>query len=524
MRKLGYLVLIVVMVAGTGVGLWPAAEQRALAQDEWIPRWEPAIKCFVDLPEWLDYTCGYVTVPQFYAGDSGRIVKLGVVRLNATGEDRKNPLFMLMGGPGQPITTFLGVIPTLIDGERSSSDVVPTFTKILESHDIVFIAQRGTEFTDTVLSCPRLASLNYTAYEQGLDQAAAEALVTETLQGCIDDFVAAGVDFNAYNNENNAADVNAVRVALGYDQIIYYGESYGAQLGQYVMRDFPDILEAVVLDGANPLSKTSWVQDRAASYQTALDNVVALCEERPACAEAYGDLNAAIDAAIAQFDAGPLPYTFQDPANADNTLEFQFSVEDFAGIINEYFSFQGNFILPYLFWEVSQGSLDSVGPSRAQSLLASQGATSDFPILMQAAMICSDDPVLSVAEAEAEGANALAAAAAQTEATTILALCSILDVEQLPDSSDVDVTLDVPTLLLGGGLDTRTPPVRNQEVADHLPNSRLIVFPTGSHVQVPNIPCANQILAAFVDDPSTLADLDTSCVAEMTEVFEFTTP
>ena len=52
----------------------------------------------------------------------------------------------------------------------------------------------------------------------------------------------------------NAADVNAVREALGYDRIIYYGASYGSQLGQHVMRDFPEILEAVVLDGAEALS------------------------------------------------------------------------------------------------------------------------------------------------------------------------------------------------------------------------------------------------------------------------------
>jgi hypothetical protein len=37
---------------------------------------------------------------------------------------------------------------------------------------------------------------------------------------------------------------------LGYEQITYCGASYGSQLGQHVMRDFPESLEAVVLDGA----------------------------------------------------------------------------------------------------------------------------------------------------------------------------------------------------------------------------------------------------------------------------------
>ena len=78
--------------------------------------------------------------------------------------------------------------------------------------------------------------------------------------------------------------MNAVREALGYDQIIYYGASYGSQLGQHVMRDFPEILEAVVLDGANSLSRKSWVEDRALDAQWGLDNLTALCEADEKCA------------------------------------------------------------------------------------------------------------------------------------------------------------------------------------------------------------------------------------------------
>ncbi|MBK8024494.1 MAG: alpha/beta hydrolase [Chloroflexi bacterium] len=144
-------------------------------------------------------------------------------------------------------------------------------------------------------------------------------------------------------------------------------------------------------------------------------------------------------------------------------------------------------------------------------------------MLMQIAMVCSDDPVRSESEADAEGVSALALAAGRVEATSTLLGCNVLDVEPLPETSDVDVSLDAPALLFSGGLDTRTPTARNQEVADHLPNSRVIVFPVGSHVQVPNIPCANQILADFVDDPSALDSLDTECVAQLTADFEFST-
>ncbi|MCA9902564.1 MAG: alpha/beta fold hydrolase [Anaerolineae bacterium] len=500
------------------------ATVSALAQDGYVPQFEPVDDCFIELPDDIPHDCGHVTVPEFYDGESARDLQLGVVRLKAASETPGTPLFMLTGGPGQSINEFLGSLPTLIASEPGGDEAERGFTRILENHDIVFMAQRGTEFTDTVLSCPELGSLPYAAYEQHLDAAASETLFTETLQRCVDNLVAQGINFNAYNTEANAADVASVVRALGYDQIIYYGESYGAQLGQFVMRDYPSILEAAVLDGANALSKTSWVQDRAQAVQTALENVAALCAERPACAEAYGDLNTVIDAAIAQFDNGPIPYTFQHPEDPDIRVEIEITFDTFATYIASQFSFLGNFGIPSALQQISEGNLESLGIPTALGILGSQGATSNTPILMQFAMVCSDDPVFSDKESDAEGVSSLAIAAGRGEAHTFTVGCSIVHVEQLPASSDVDVSLDIPVLLFGGGLDTRTPVVRNQEVADHLPNARLIVFPVGSHVQVPNMRCANQILAAFVDDPSALASLDTTCIEQFTSAFEFVLP
>ena len=59
---------------------------------------------------------------------------------------------------------------------------------------------------------------------------------------CLDEFAAEGVDLAAYNSDENADDIDALRQALGYDKIIYYGESYGTLLGQYLLRRHPDIL------------------------------------------------------------------------------------------------------------------------------------------------------------------------------------------------------------------------------------------------------------------------------------------
>ncbi|MCA9906960.1 MAG: alpha/beta hydrolase, partial [Anaerolineae bacterium] len=180
---------------------------------------------------------------------------------------------------------------------------------ILTQRDVVILEQRGTQYTDTFLDCPALRTAPWTAYTQGLQGKDADDFAYAELQGCIDNFKAQGINFDAYNSVENAADVYLARAALGYDQIIYYGASYGAQLGQHIMRDYPFMLEAVVLDGAEALSRRSWVENRALDAQWGIDNLTALCAADAKCAATY-DIPALVDAALALFDDGPLPYTY----------------------------------------------------------------------------------------------------------------------------------------------------------------------------------------------------------------------
>lgn len=81
----------------------------------------------------------------------------------------------------------------------------------------------------------------------------------EVLADCIARQTANGVDLAAYNNVGNAADVNDLPAALGYERIAFYG----TLLGQFVMRDSPEILELVVFDSTDALSAHSWIENHS---------------------------------------------------------------------------------------------------------------------------------------------------------------------------------------------------------------------------------------------------------------------
>ena len=117
---------------------------------------------------------------------------------------------MLAGGPGQAEINpgFFSLLQTELLGG------------ILESRDIVIIEQRGTEYTDPFLNCPEANTASWTVYDLGLTGDEEIEYENAILQTCINRFEEQGINLDNFNSVENAADVNAVREALAYDQII----------------------------------------------------------------------------------------------------------------------------------------------------------------------------------------------------------------------------------------------------------------------------------------------------------------
>lgn len=483
---------------------------------------EPLATCFAEQPndigEELDTECGYVIVPESRGSDEGRTLKLGFMRINSESVEAHPPLFVLAGGPGQTLinTGFLTLLNQQLLGQ------------VLRDRDIVLLEQRGTRNTSVHLECPELDLSEWTTYEKGLNETDTEAFQVGILKKCIDGFRSQGVNLDAYNSVENAADVDAARDALGYEQFIYYGASYGSQLGQHVMRDFPGSLEAVVLDGANSLSRKSWVEDRALDSQWGIDNLTSLCTEDPACRDNF-DIPALVEAALALFDDGPLAFRYADPADPALVVEGDLTVDDMVSLIHEMQgSAIGAFSLPATLHAFSSGDTEQVvevlAERRGSALLASRDAPAEsgMAMLMHAAMVCSDDPVHSSSDVITTGTGRYATAFGESVAEDYFLMCSVLDIEELPDSTDVDVRVEVPVLLLSGNLDVATPAFRSQIVADALPNSTHLIFPGRTHVQLSGINlCAFEVMAAFTRNPD--APLDSSCV-ENDRVLGFVLP
>ncbi len=136
--------------------------------------------------------------------------------------------------------------------------------------------ERGTKYAIPYLSCPELNAHNITVAKKQK-----EYTDPDWIKVCHERMKTHGVNPNAFNTRENAADIYFVADALGYEQFNFYGVSYGTLLGQYVIAQadkHKSQLRSVILDGVvRPDLDFNLASGHAISY--ALRNVFHACTQ-----------------------------------------------------------------------------------------------------------------------------------------------------------------------------------------------------------------------------------------------------
>ncbi len=493
-----------------GVAVAAVLSHPAAAQDGMLPRYEALETCFFDMPEGVAFDCGRVIVPEFHEQPTEKTISLGVIRLRSTSEQSQEPIFFGAGGPGGSPFTLLGI------GALTDSDGY--YARLLANHDLVFFSQRGTAYSQPFLGCFGLNDLadSYLAgaYESWADL---ERAKLERLTACYDEAVAEGVSLAAYNSLENAADVDSVREVLGYDKIIYYGESYGTLLGQHLMREYSERLAAVVLDGALTTTYTNFEKDLDARFERALAYLVATCAVDDACKAAFPDFEADLKSVHAQLQETPYEYSVEDVTFSVDAEQFSLAIYDALYDVT-----QLRFV-PLIVQSILNDTPNDTAPGFFVAPIPAQTETS-LAFLMHFAMICSEDPTSSLDEAfslDNLRFGELVTDYVTLDANEYITMCAHMRLPTLPDETDAPVVSDVPVLILNGGFDPVTPEMTAAPIAEALPNAFMVTFAYGDHVQGAIDPCAHEIMTQFFAAPTTRPDA--SCARER-GTFEFATP
>jgi pimeloyl-ACP methyl ester carboxylesterase len=436
-------------------------------------------------PDELGYRCGYVIVPLRHADPDGETIQLPVAILPASdpGADSE-PLFVVQGGPGG---SAFEIYPFILPG-----------SPIAEQRDIVMINQRGTQFAMPELFCPEtiggLGDVLSLPEEEGI------AIVLDQVRECRQRLASRGYDLSAFNSQENASDIEAIRQVLGYDSYNFYGVSYGSLLGLHLLRQHPDHLRSVILDGVLP-ADLSFIRQVPLTRDRAFQQLFDFCDQDPDCGADYPDLEGRLINLVETLDEQPVTLRLRDP-DTGQVVRARMDGSTLIDLLFESFYLEHPYaILPYIITRAEAG--DFLFLESFWSLVAFDRSFSEG---MYHSVICAEEWQDDQIAPSLEGVRPYLARNAEFELQAYQDLCRIWDVNPLPGIVNQPVSSDTPTLLLSGRYDPITPPSFAARVAESLPNAYQVVDPVGSHGVAFVDACINQLIGGFLEHPDRQPD------------------
>jgi pimeloyl-ACP methyl ester carboxylesterase len=452
-------------------------------------------------------TCGYVVVPEDRTQPNGPAVSLATMVFKSTAANPDPVPFMyLQGGPG-------GV--ALLPFARGMFDDV--LAAVLASRDLVVFDQRGTGSSLPSLACPELSNVEAAEPDvpiqdpEGLEPVATKSEQDARLQAlaaCRDRLTRGGVHLDAYNSVANAADVNDVRTALGYDKVNLYGVSYGTRLVQTVLQNYPDIVNSAIIDGVVP-NGTDWKSAAPANAERAIRVMLADCARDPDCNALFPDPENHFFRLVDQLDSNPLMATLANPISGEQTVQPITGKNLLAVTFQSLYDRTHASLVPAVLAALEKGD---VSPYEG---LAAPGPFSGTNSLgMHYSIVCSEvAPYSSPDAAAAVAAPVRPEIVAAVSDEDMFSTCATWDVAAIPATQVQPVQSTIPTLVMSGEYDPVTPAAFAELVAKRLSNSYSFVFPGEGHGTLEVSPCPMSMAVAFMANPS--APPDPSCIASL---------
>ncbi len=454
-----------------------------------LPAFEPA-NCRFSLETSRKVECGYLIVPENHSQpDNGKIVRLHVAIFKSTNPNPEPDPVIYLSGSGNQL-------------DSHSYYLYAGGDEILQDRDYIMYNQRGARYNEPTLDCPDLTSLAWSLAREDRVSKENDDKFIERLKDCDDDLLAQGHDLTAYNTVENAADVNDLRIALGYDQVNLYGTSYGTRIALTVMRHHPEGVRSVILDSVYPPNVNLFVEDATNVYR-AFKEVFDSCAADAECNEKYPDLETTFYQAVDDLNADPSEVSLN---RGDILFNGDLLV---VGLYSRLYSADSIPHIPSLIRTASERKLggltrsvegwvdwDGEGEGVFWSLYCNE----------EIAFATYDDSLAMAAEIPPQISDVFAAYLEFT-------LCESWESGRADPVEDTAVVSDIPALIFTGQFDPVTPPRWGRLAAETLSNPFFYEFTGLSHGIMRSNDCGLTIGLQFLENPTT--EPDSSCMSEL---------
>ena len=401
---------------------------------------------------------GRFTVPANRTSNQGAELTLRYVRFASTANSPGAPIVFLAGGPGDSgIRAIKGMPPAILNELRSIADVVA-------------FDQRGTGSSEPLNAiCPPGSML---PRHSAADPRRILEELRPRVQRCLADAADREIDIAGLTTAESADDLEALRRALGARRLTLLAGSYGTHLALAAAQRHPELVDRMALAGVEGLDDTLKLPSRV---DDVLRRIAAA--RRPSLIDDISRLRARLAAEPASFAfptgqvivVGEWDLQRWIAESLDAVPEIDRMVSAVPALLDGDYSTLGRWALGYRM---------------------------PRPVnLMNLAMDCASYASRErLARIQAEAETAILGDAINFPLPD---LCDLPGLPRLPAAYRAAVESRVPTLLISGTFDGRTPVQNAVDAARHLPNAESLVIDGASHGLFREPETMQKILAFF---------------------------
>jgi pimeloyl-ACP methyl ester carboxylesterase len=441
--------------------------------------------CAFLVPSGYNPECGYLVVPENRARLNSPLIRLHVaIFRNRLGYPVPDPVVHLAGGPGSSSLDVAGYM------FNQGLDA------ILDQRDFILFDQRGTGYSQPRLDCSERASVTGILLEGGLSSAGSHQIILDAFLQCRERLVGQGIDLSVYHSAASAADLNDLRLALGYDKLNLYAVSYGTRLALTLMRDHPNAVRSAVLDSAYPLQVNLYTA-LAPNANRAFNVFFDRCAADPNCIAVYPELRTVFYQLVDQLNAAPIYISlFAGGSERIVRLDGGLLIDVlFVGLYNPAVTTT----MPQMIYDIRQGNYARL-TERLNLYFDGSSALG-----MQMSVQCAEEFPFNAAEeayAAAQGVQPQIAAFYPLSVQPLFAVCKEWTVAAHDPRENLAVSSDLPTLVLAGDQDPITPPDWGRMVDQDLSQGYFYEFAGNGHWVTRSSRCALSVALAFWNDPN----------------------
>jgi pimeloyl-ACP methyl ester carboxylesterase len=443
---------------------------------------EPAALAVPEIGK-VEFELGTMFVPENRSEANSRVIGVGFARFRSVHETGGPPMFFLPGGPG---SSFLA---DLKEGNPRLGRIMADISRFRGVGDVICVDQRGfSERGDTL-------KFKVTTPGEPLDEPASLSrsidAFTQVARAATAEFSEKGIDLRGYTVKECADDVNDIRKALGYEQIMLVGGSFGSQWSFAVMRRHPEIVARALLGGVEPLDCG---YDMPSHILAAVQRMwwEAEQDERLKPYLPPGGLMAAARAVIERLEREPLRVELKGVKDSKTGEPIT--------IVLGPGDFQQKVML--------RGPAD--GPASLLAIYHGQYDAWAFAAITGRRSRATEGPIISVLIDSSLGVSQRRRFLLEADPATrylgpwnFARYIATADIWPSPDVGDEfrnEIVCPIPVVFVHGDWDTQTPIENTFQVAPYFPNSHVLIVERGGHGAM------NQITQALPDTAATLLD------------------